>query len=428
MQGLLGFIAILSIAWVLSEDRRAIAWRPVFGGLALQLFLAALLLNVALFRALFAQLNDILLSLVQATRAGTRFVFGFLGGGPLPFEETYPGASYVLAFEALPLVLVMSALSALLFYWRVLPFVVNGFSALLQKSLGIGGVVGIGAAANVFVGMVEAPLLVRPYLKNLTRGELFILMTCGMATIAGTVMVLYARILVDAMPDVLGHLLSASVMNALGAILIGALMIPTRGEVTPGRLGAAEQPARSSMDAITQGTLQGIQLVLNVIAMLIVLIALVSLANQALALLPPVGDAPVTLQRILGLIMAPFVWLLGIPWAEAPSAGALMGTKIVLNELVAYLELARQSADTLSPQSRLIMIYALCGFANLGSLGILIGGLGTMVPERRREIVQLGFKSIVAGTLASCLTAVIVGLYSTAAGFWSASIRLELLQ
>jgi CNT family concentrative nucleoside transporter len=352
------------------------------------------------------------MSLIQATRAGTSFVFGFLGGGSLPFEEIHPGTSFVLAFEALPLVLVMSALSALLFYWRVLPLLVNGFSLVLQKILGIGGAVGIGAAANVFLGMVEAPLLVRPYLRNLTRGELFILMSCGMATIAGTVMVLYASILVDVVPDAMGHLLSASVINAPGAILIGALMVPPQGEPAQGRLVSAAQSASNSMDALTHGTLQGIQLVLNVAAMLIVLIALVSLANQALALLPPVGDSPITLQRLLGLAMAPLVWLMGIPWSEAPSAGALMGTKIVLNELIAYLELAQLSEDVLSPQSRLIMIYAMCGFANLGSLGILIGGLGTMIPDRRKEIVQMGFKSILAGTLATCLTAVIVGLYS----------------
>ncbi len=411
LQGLLGFAVIVGIAWVMSEDRRAIPWRCVLAGLALQLTLAALLLHVALLRVVFAQLNDILMSVIEATRAGTAFVFGFLGGGALPFEETSPNASFVLAFEVLPLVLVMSALSALLFYWRVLPFIVSGLSALLQKTLGIGGAVGLGAAANVFVGMVEAPVLVRPYLKDLTRGELFMLMSCGMATVAGTVMVLYASILTDVVPDAMGHLLCASVINAPGAILIGALLVPSGGSNTQGQLDAEKQRASSSMDAITDGTLQGIQLLLNVVAMLIVLIALVSLANQILALLPPVGDAPITLQRLAGLAMAPLAWLMGIPWAEAPIAGSLLGTKIILNELIAYIDLSHLPEDALSPRSRLIMTYAMCGFANLGSLGILIGGLGTMAPDRRREIVHLGPKSILAGTLATCLTAVIVGLY-----------------
>lgn len=411
VQGLLGLIVIIGIAWLMSEDRRAIPWRPVLGGLALQFALATLLLKAPLFYAVFAQLHDILLSLVEATRAGTSFVFGFLGGGPFPFEVTHPSASFVLAFQALPLILVMSALSALLFYWRILPLVVRGFALLLQKTLGISGATGLGAAANVLLGMVEAPLLVRPYLERLTRGELFMLMSCGMATIAGTVMVLYASILVEVIPGAMGHLLSASVISAPGAIVIAALMVPPGADNANGNLVTIELPANSSMDAITLGTLQGIKLVLNVAAMLIVLIALVSLANQSLALLPPIGDAPITLQRMLGWAMAPLTWLLGIPWVEAATAGSLMGTKLVLNELIAYIELAQLSQEALSDRSRLIMVYAMCGFANLGSLGILIGGLGSMIPSRRKEIVSLGLKAVLAGTLATGLTALIVGLY-----------------
>ncbi|MGF1612763.1 MAG: NupC/NupG family nucleoside CNT transporter [Gammaproteobacteria bacterium] len=411
LQGLLGLIVIIGTAWLMSEDRRAIPWRPVLGGLVLQFALATLLLKAPLFYAVFSQLHDILLSLIEATRAGTSFVFGFLGGGPFPFEATHPSASFVLAFQALPLILVMSALSALLFYWRILPLVVRGFALLLQKTLGISGATGLSAAANVLLGMVEAPLLVRPYLERLTRGELFMLMSCGMATIAGTVMVLYASILVEVIPGAMGHLLSASVISAPGAIVIAALMVPPGTEDPNGNPVTIELPASSSMDAITLGTLQGINLVLNVAAMLIVLIALVSLANQSLALLPPIGDAPITLQRILGWAMAPLAWLLGIPWLEAATAGSLMGTKLVLNELIAYIELAQLSQEALSDRSRLIMVYAMCGFANLGSLGILIGGLGSMIPARRKEIVSLGLKAVLAGTLATGLTALIVGLY-----------------
>jgi CNT family concentrative nucleoside transporter len=409
LQSAFGFIAICVIAWLMSEDRRAVPWRIVVVGALLQLALAALLLWVPLFRNLFLALNDLLSALEQATQEGTRFVFGFLGGGPAPFEERPGTSSFALAFRALPLILVVSALSALLFYWRVLPAVVRAVSALLEKSMGIGGAVGLSAAANIFVGMVEAPLVVRPYLKALSRGELFIVMSCGMAGIAGTVMALYAAILAPVLPGAMGHILSASIISAPAAILVAAIMVPPRGAPTSGQLVPAQQ-ASSSMDAITRGTLDGLALLLGVAAMLIVLIALVTLVNLALGLLPHPGGAALTLQRLLGWLMAPLVWLAGIPWNEAATAGALMGTKTALNEFIAYVELAGLPPEALGPRSRLIMTYCLCGFANFGSLGILIGGLATMVPERREEIVALGLRSIVSGTLATLMTGAVVGM------------------
>ena len=412
LQSVLGIMLFMVLAWAVSENRRRIPWRTVAAGLALQLLLAAVLLKLAIFRQFFIALNDVLLSLERATQAGTSFVFGYLGGGPLPFEETVPGSSFVLAFRALPLVLVVSALSALLFYWRVLPWIVKGVSHGLQKTMGIGGALGIGTAANIFVGMVEAPLFVRPYLKDMSRGELFALMSCGMATIAGTVMVLYASILTGVIPDAMGHILTASLISAPAALLVAALMVPPEQAATAGELMPPQQ-AQGSMDAVTKGTLQGVELLLNIVAMLVVLVALVSLANIILGLLPELGGRPITLQRMLGYLMAPVVWLMGIPWQEAGTAGALMGTKTILNELLAYLDLAGLPPDSLSPRSRLIMIYALCGFANLGSLGIMIGGLGTMAPERRGEIVSLGLKSIVAGTLATLMTGAVVGVLSS---------------
>jgi CNT family concentrative nucleoside transporter len=303
----------------------------------------------------------------------------------------------------------MSALSALLYYWRILPLVVRGFAWCLHKTLGIGGTAGVGTAANVFVGMVEAPLLVRPYLATTSRSDLFVIMAAGMATIAGTMMVLYASFLDGVIADPLGHILTASVLNAPAAIVIARLMVP------PGTDQQAEavnltNPYESAMDAVTRGTLDGLTLLLNIGAMLIVLVALVALANAALGLLPDWGGTPVTLQRLLGHMLAPIAWLIGIPWAEASAAGTLLGTKIVLNELIAYLSMARLSSGTLSDESRLIMTYALCGFANFGSLGIMIGGMGAMAPDRRGEIVALGLRSIVAGTLTTCLTAALVGL------------------
>ncbi|MBI3939040.1 MAG: nucleoside:proton symporter [Betaproteobacteria bacterium] len=409
LQSAAGFVTLLLLAWAISEDRTRVPWRIAASGIVLQLTFAVLLLKIPLAKEFFLALNDALLALERAAQAGTAFVFGFLGGGPLPYAETAPGASFVLAFRALPLILVVSALSSLLFYWRVLPVIVRAISAVLVKSMGVGGAVGLSTAANIFVGMVEAPLFVRPYLKQMNRGELFIVMTCGMAGIAGTVMVLYASIIGPVVPEAMGHILAASIISAPAGIVVAALMVPPVGAVTAGELMPA-QPASSSMDAVTRGTLDGLQLLLNIVAMLIVLVALVTLANMMLGLAPDAGGAPLTLQRILGIGMAPIVWLIGIPWAEAPTAGALMGTKTILNELIAYIDLARLPDAALGVRSRVIMTYALCGFANLGSLGILIGGLATMVPERREEIVGLGLKSIVSGTLATLLTGATVGM------------------
>ena len=412
-QGVLGVIALVALAWALAERGKrapfAGALKIVAAGLVMQFALALLLLKLPPLKQVFLWLNDAVAGLQAATDAGTGFVFGYLGGGLLPFEETQPGASFVLAFRALPLVLVVSALSSLLFYWKILPVVVRGFAWALQKSLGIGGAAGVSAAANIFVGMVEAPLLVRPYLKQLTRSELFMVMTCGMATIAGTVMVIYATVLGGVIPDAMGHILTASIISAPAAVMVAQLMVPETAAPTPGGLELEERPG-SAMEAITKGTLDGVNLLISIIAMLVVLVALVHLANLVLGLLPDIAGQPPTLQRLLGYALAPVAWLIGVPWAEAQAAGALLGTKIVLNEFIAYFEFAALPEETFGAHSRLVITYALCGFANFGSLGIMIGGLGVMVPERRREIVALGLKTIVSGNIATCLTAAVVGL------------------
>jgi len=409
LQGLVGLFTLVALAWGLSESRKDINWRTVVIGLLLQFALALILVELPVSRLLFVWLNNAVLAIEQATMAGTSVVFGYLGGAPLPFEESFPGSSFVLAFRALPLVLVISALSSLLFYWRFLPLVVKGCSSLLQRTLGIGGALGVSAAANVFVGMVEAPLLVRPYLLQMTRGELFAVMTCGMSTIAGTVLVLYASILQPVIPDALGHILTASLISAPAALSVALLMVPHSGELTTGTLKPSLQ-AQSAMDAIVHGTLEGLKLLLNIIALLIVFIAMVGIVNSCLGLLPFVDGTALTLQRLLGWLFAPLAWAIGIPWQESAVAGSLLGTKTILNELVAYLDLSALGAEDLSERSRLIMTYALCGFANLGSLGIMLGGLGAMAPERREEIVSLGFKSILSGTMATCMTGAVVGL------------------
>ena len=413
LQSALGVFAILAIAWLISENRRAVPWRPVMVGLAVTFLLALLMLKVPQTKVAFSFINRAVEAIAAATRAGTSFVFGYIGGGTLPFDPKTPGSDFILAFQALPVVLVMSVVSSLLFYWGIMPPIVRGFSRALERTLDVGGAAGLSTAANIFVGQVEAPLFIRPYLARLSRSEMFIVMTGGMAGIAGTVFVLYATILANAIPDAAGHIVVCSVLGAPAAIIISLLMVPDPAEQhTGGEFGEVEQIADSTMDAIVKGTGAGLELLLNIVAMLVVFIALVYLANSILGLLPDVLGAPLTLQRMLGWVMAPVCWLMGIPWAQAVTAGGLMGIKTVLNELVAYLQLAALPADALDPRSRLIMLYAMCGFANFGSLGIMIAGLSTMCPERRDTVVSLGLKSIVSGTLTTCLLGAIVGVLS----------------
>jgi concentrative nucleoside transporter, CNT family len=413
LQSALGVFAILAFAWAISENRRAVPWRPVVVGLALTFALALLMLKVPQAEIAFVWINDAVNALAAATRAGTGFVFGYVGGGPLPFELTNPGNEFVLGFQALPVVLIISVLSSLLFYWRIMPPIVRGFSWALEKTLDVGGAAGLSTAASTFVGHVEAPLFIRPYLASLSRSEMFIVMTGGMARIAGTVFVLYATILGPYIPDAAGHIMVASVLGAPVAIFISLLMVPDPQEKhTGGALDDVARSANSTMDAIVKGTGAGLELLLNIVAMLIVFIALVYLANAILGLFPDVFGSPLTLQRALGWIMAPVCWLMGIPWSQAVTAGGLMGIKTVLNELVAYLQLAALPPGTLDPRSKLIMLYAMCGFANFGSLGIMIAGLTTMCPEKREEVISLGLKSIVSGTLTTCLLGAIVGVLS----------------
>ncbi len=361
---------------------------------------------------LAAAINDAVDAIAAASRAGTPFVFGYLGGGELPFELKVPGAEFVLALQALPIVLVMSVLTTLLFHWRILPPIVRGFSWALERTLKVGGAVGLSTAANIFLGMVEAPLFIRPYLARLTRSELFIVMTGGMAGIAGTVLVIYATLLGPIIPDAAAHFVIASVMGAPAAILVSLIMVPERAaRRAGGEIIEVGKVAASTMDAIVRGTAAGLELLLNICAMLIVLVALVHLANAIIAgILPEMAGAPITLQRLLGYAMAPVCWLIGIPWAEATTAGALMGVKTVLNEFIAYVELSKLPPEALDARSRLIMLYAMCGFANFGSLGIMIAGLSTMAPERRDDVLSLGPKSILSGTIATCLMAAIVGV------------------
>jgi len=409
IQSVVGIFGLLALTFAISENRRAVSFRQAAIGLGITVVLAALFLKIPQLKLAFAAIGDAVNAIAAASRAGTSFVFGYLGGGPLPFELKAPGSEFVLALQALPVVLVMSVLTTLLFYWGILPPIVRGIGFVLERTLKVGGAVGLSTAANIFVGMVEAPLFIKPYLVRLSRSEMFVVMTGGMAGIAGTVLVLYATVLGATIPDAAGHLVVASVLGAPVAILISLIMVPELPGSVASNVEKLAPVATSTMDAIVRGTTAGLELLLNICAMLIVLVALVHLVNAVLGLAPDVAGAPLTLERMLGILMAPVCWLMGIPWAEAATAGALMGLKTILNEFVAYLKLAALPADALSERSRLIMVYAMCGFANFGSLGIMVGGLATMAPERRDDVVSLGFKSIVSGTLSTCLIGAIVG-------------------
>jgi len=398
-QSLAGIAGLIALAWMLSENRRDVPWRAVFAGLLLQFLLALAALKLPVVKAAFQSVNNALGSLETATRAGTSLVFGYLGGAGTPFAEVDSSATFILAFRALPLVILISALSSLLYYWRILPLIVHGLSWVLERAMGIGGALGLSAAANVFVGQVEAPLVVKPYLSRVSRGELFAIMAGGMASTSGTVLFLEAAILRDIVPDAISHMLIASLISAPAALAVSFVMVPPDRVPTGGQL-ALKSDAEGAMDAITRGTFDGAQLFGSIIAMLIVFVALVTLTNLIIA--------PYSLQNILGWCMAPLAWLSGVPWHEAHAAGMLIGSKTVLNEIVAYLDMSKMTE--LSERSRLLMTYALCGFANFGSLGILIGGMSSMCPERRSEVVQLGMRSIIAGTFTTCLMAATVGL------------------
>ena len=407
MQAIVGVFLLVALAYSLSENRPGVAWRAVAVGIGLQFLLALVLLKVPVVSQVLLGANKFVVAIEAATTAGTVFLFGFLGGGDVPFLMQNADEPYLLAFRVLPQIIIFSVIVAVLWHWRILPLFVKGLGWLLRKTMRVGGAVGTAGAASLFLGMVEAPLVIRAYLARLSRGELFTVMTLGMSTVAGTMLVLYASVLQDLIPGIVGHIITASLINIVGAIYISRLMIP--GDSVVGETDSAiDMGYISTVDAITRGTRDGLMLAVNVGAMLLVLISLVALVNGLLSGINAF-DAPMSLERGLGWLFAPVAWLLGIPWSEAPAAGTLLGTKLVLNELIAYIQLVQQ-ADSFSPATRQILLYALCGFANLGSLGILLGGLAILVPERREEVLQIAPRSILSGTLVTLTTAALVGL------------------
>jgi CNT family concentrative nucleoside transporter len=408
IQALIGIVVFVLLALPFSSNWRRVSIKLVAFAIGLQFIICALLLKAPGIREGLQYVNNAVGALGAATMKGTSFVYGYLGGGAPPFEVTNPGTLATFAFQVLPLVIVMSALSALLWYWRILPLVIRGISVVFERALGTRGPAGLVATANIFMGQIEAPLLVRPYLARMTQYELLLVMTAGMATIAGSVMVIYSAMLGAQIQGVLGQLITKSIMSVPAAILFAHVLLPVDNDSSQ----QLEKPPRvyeSSMDAITRGTSDGLNIYLNILAILIVAIALVALLNGMVSFIH-IGGEPLTLERVAGWAFAPIAWLMGVPWNESVAVGSLLGIKTVLNEFIAYLNLQALPAGTLSEHSKLIALYAVCGFANLSSVGIQISGIGAMAPERRNDLARLGFRALLAATLASCMCGAIAGI------------------
>ena len=410
-QGLIGIVFILTVAWALSEDRKdRPSWRWIAGAIAVQFILAVSIVRIPFIWDIIGLANQGVQAIEQATLVGSSYMFGYVGGADLPFALK-DGAKppLIIAFQILPLVIVFSALAALLWHWRVLQIIVKGLSWALQKTLGVSGVVGLSGGANIFLGVVESPLVVRAYFEKMSRAELFAIMVLAMSTISGAILVLYATTLEKTVPNAVGHMISASLISLPAAILLARLMVPGLSDTKVNR----EEPGLkydNSFDAIIRGTMDGVQLFLAVIAVIIVIFAFVALIDQILTVLPLIGGEVVTLKRLFGWLFAPLMWMIGVPWEESAAAGSLMGTKAILNEYVAYLELVALPADTFSAKGQLIVTYALCGFANLASVGLIISTIGTLCPERRAEVAGLGMKSWFAGNCATAMTGAVIGI------------------
>jgi CNT family concentrative nucleoside transporter len=409
---LLAVVVIIALSWLLSEQKRRFPWLMTLGGLAVQAGLVLLLFAIPNSQAVLAGVTGAVDGLAKASETGAQFIFSFLSGGEQPYETKTPDGQgpFIFGFRVLPLILVISALSALLWHWGVLKVVIRAFGFIFQKSMGLGGASATATAANIFMGMVESPIVIKAYLDKLTRSEVFMMMVVGLGTVAGSTMVAYAAILGPTLPNAAGHILVASIISAPAAIVLARIMIPEN----PGEGGqvadyTASLKYESSMDAIAKGVQDGVFVCVNVAAMLIVFVAFVAIVNQLLGVFPPVGGAALSLERILGWVFAPAAWLIGIPWAEAQTGGYLLGVKLFLTEFVAFIQLGAVPDAELSERSRMILAYALCGFANVGSVGIMVGGMTALFPpERRSEILQLAWKSLLPGFLATMMTAAVV--------------------
>ena len=409
LQSLLGLVVIVAVCWAISENRRAFPWRLALGAVAVQAALVLALFAIPGSQGVLAAVTGAIDGLARATAEGTRFVFGYLAGGDQPYAVANEGALFTFAFNVLPLILVISALSALLWHWKILKWITLGFGLLFQKTMGLGGASALAVAANIFLGMIESPIVIRAYLDKLTRSEIFLMMVVGLGTVAGSTMVAYATILAPVLTNAAGHVLVASIVSAPAGILLARIIIPEQ----PGMGGAVADYSSalkydSAIDAIVKGTADGLMVVLNISAVLIVFVALVALVNVMLGGFVVWGE-PLTVERILGVVFAPVAWLIGVEWKDADVAGWLLGVKLTLTEFVAFIDLGRVPEGEMTERTRMLMTYALCGFANIGSVGITVTGLSVLMPERREEVLGMIWKGLFAGFLTTLMTAAVVG-------------------
>ncbi|MBA4228354.1 MAG: nucleoside transporter [Hyphomonas sp.] len=406
-RALIGIVLIYGLCWVLSEKRKLFPWKIVLGATAMQFAFALILFGIPFIKDILLAANGLVDGLQNATRAGTSFVFGYVGDNVAASELIGGSAPPLFFFQILPIIIVVAALSAILWHWHILRWITNGFAFVFRRGMGLGGATSLAVSANVFMGMTEAPVLIRPYIKGMTRSELLIMMTAGFATIAGSVLVVYGAFLEGKMANPLPQLLAASIIAAPAAVGVALAMIPETTPVSE-RMKDPDFKYASTMDAFSTGATDGLKIVFNIATMLIAALALLWLVNAGLGVFPDVNGSPLSIERILGWIFAPLMYMIGVPWSEASQSGSLMGVKTVLTEFVAFLQLAEVPVEAMDPRTRMITAHAICGFANFGSMGILIGGLSIVEPERREDFLSLAWRTLLAGTLATCLSGAVV--------------------
>ena len=416
-QSLVGVAVVLLICWAVSENRSRFPVKLAVGAILTQAILVLALFGLPPLRDALQGVGIVVDGLASSTQAGVSFVFGLLAGTPnQPYPLTDGGALFVFAFRVLPVILVVCALAALLWHWKILVWVTQLFGVVFEKTMGLRGPPALATAATVFMGQVEGPIFIRSYLPSLSRSELFMLIAVGMACVSGSTMVAYATILKDVLPGAAAHVLTASIVSAPAGILLARIIVPRDAvvEQTQTYDPSAAKRYESSIDALIKGTNDGLQIVMTVAATLIVFVALVAMLNGMLGLFGPVGGELLSVERGLGILFAPLAWAIGVPWKDAPAAGSLLGVKLVLTEFTAFIRMGAIPIDAMDPRTRVLMTYALCGFANIASVGINLAGFSVLVPERRAEIVGMVWKAMMAGFLATCLTASIVGLLPAA--------------
>lgn len=411
-RAIIGLFVITGIAWLLSENKKRFPWKIVIGAVVMMYAFTLLLFGVPIIRAGLDSVNNGINVLIAATREGTAFVFGPVIGDQAKWEQLVGAPGPIFIFQLLPLIIVIGSLSAILWHWGILKVITNGFAFVFQRTMGMGGPTSLSVAANIFMGQTEAPLLIKPYLKVMTRSELLIVMATGFATIAGSVLVVYVTLLRDTLPAVAAHLITVSIIASPAAVALAMVMIPETEETSKSS-GETDFKYHSTMDAFASGATDGIAIIWNIATMLIAALALVYIANALLGAIPITinwngADQRLSLDMLLGWLFAPLMYVAGVPLEEAARAGTFVGQKTVFTEFVAFINLGSLPADAMTERTRTIVTYAICGFANFGSMGILIGGLSIMAPERRPDFLSLAWKTLFSGTLATIMASAVV--------------------